>query len=96
MDDCKPLAGGRTPLHEAAARCRLEMVVRLLAAGASPARVDDMGRNALHHAALAGVAAPGALELMAALLAALPPPAPPTHFAPSKRLPTPPWWGSAR
>jgi len=39
-------AGGRTPLHEAAARSRLAVVLALLHAGANPARADDMGRNA--------------------------------------------------
>ena len=35
-------AGGRTPLHEAAARGRLEVVARLLAAGANPVGTDTL------------------------------------------------------
>ena len=75
-------AGGRTSLHEAAARCRLAVVRQLLAAGADPARADDMGRNAMHHAALAS-AAPDAAAVMRALIAAVPPAAPPRRFAPA-------------
>ena len=50
-----------------------------------------MGRNALHHAAL-GSSTPDAPAVISALLAAIRPIPPPTHFAPSRRLPPPlPW-----
>ena len=43
--------GGRTALHEAAARGALHDVLALLRAGADPCARDDAGRNATHHAA---------------------------------------------
>ena len=42
--------GGRTALHEAAARGALDDVLALLRAGADPCARDDAGRNATHHA----------------------------------------------
>src|SRR5437867_1580760 len=52
-----PFEGGRTALHEAAARGHLELVQVLLAAGADASVRDDDGETALLKAALNGQSA---------------------------------------
>jgi hypothetical protein len=83
---------GRTPLMEACARGRLGVVRELLERGANPARVDDMGRNAFHHAALGG-GCEHATTVVDALFAAAPPPEPVAHFA-NRRALKPPMYGA--
>jgi len=76
---------GRTALMEAISRARAGVAGALIDAGADVARTDDMGRSALHYAALAGDAP--VLELV---LSALPKAGGPGHFAPA-RAPTHLW-----
>ena len=93
-------AGGRTALHEAAARGALDDVLELLRAGADPCARDDAGRNATHHAAAAtgargssGPAAAAAAATVRALLDAIDavPAAPAGPFAKAREPSTPPW-----
>ena len=93
--------GGRTALHEAAARGALDDVLALLRAGADPCARDDAGRNATHHAAAAtgarGSSGPAAAAAAAATVRALldaidaVPAAPAGAFAKAREPSTPPW-----
>ena len=93
--------GGRTALHEAAARGALDDVLALLRAGADPCARDDAGRNATHHAAAAtgarGSSGPASAAAAAATVRALldaidaVPAAPAGAFAKAREPSTPPW-----